>query len=93
MSRLTCAKSCTNFSPEICTFFLLTDEPVCGILKLQKRKENKEMTKEEIKKRIDSIRDDEFYLQMKDRWSNEDYELSRKYSEEIVRLRKLLEEA
>lgn len=51
------------------------------------------MTKEEIKKRIESIKDSEFYLQMKDRWSNADYELSRKYSEEIVRLRKLLEEA
>ena len=51
------------------------------------------MTKEEIKKRIESIKEDEFYLRMKDRWSNADYEQSRKYSEEIVRLRKLLEEA
>ncbi len=51
------------------------------------------MTKEEIKKRIESIKDSEFYLQMKDRWSSEDYETSRKHHEEIIRLKKLLEEA
>lgn len=50
------------------------------------------MTKEEIKKRIENLKDAEFYLQMKDRWSNTDFETSRKYNEEIIRLKKLLEE-
>ena len=31
------------------------------------------MTKEEMKNRIEAIEDSLFYINMKDRWSNEDY--------------------
>ena len=41
------------------------------------------MSREEILKQIEDIEEREFFLQMKDRWSQEDYRLSDKHHEEI----------
>ena len=56
------------------------------------RKEDKKMSREEILKQIEDIEKREFFLQMKDRWSQEDYKLSDKHHEEIRELKKKLEE-
>ncbi len=50
------------------------------------------MSREEILKQIEDIERREFFLQMKDRWSQEDYKLSDKHHEEIRELKKKLEE-
>ena len=50
------------------------------------------MSREEILKQIEDIEEREFFLQMKDRWSQEDYRLSDKHHEEIRELKKKLEE-
>lgn len=50
------------------------------------------MSREEILKQIEDIERREFFLQMKDRWSQEDYKLSDKHYEEIRELKKKLEE-
>ena len=65
---------------------------------IRKRKENKKrrtkkMTRQEIEKKIEDIKNREFYLQMKDRWDWKDYEISRKHREEIRELEKELEKA
>ena len=49
------------------------------------------MTKEEIKKRIDELEDDIFFLAMKDRWNKRDYELDTKWNNELKELKKELE--
>lgn len=36
--------------------------------------------------RIDELKKMIFWLQMKDRWNNEDYELSRKWNKELMEL-------
>ena len=51
------------------------------------------MTRQEIEKKIEDIKNREFYLQMKDRWDWKDYEISRKHIEEIRELEKELEKA
>jgi len=51
------------------------------------------MTRQEIEKKIEDIKNREFYLQMKDRWDWKDYEISRKHREEIRELEKELEKA
>lgn len=48
------------------------------------------MTREEIKKKIEEIENREFYLQMKDRWNRDDFDISRKHREEIRELENLL---
>lgn len=46
---------------------------------------------DEIKKEINRIEQADFMLQMKDHWSNSDYETSNKYREEVRALEKELE--
>lgn len=48
------------------------------------------MTKEEIRKKMADIADTYFCLQMKDRWSREDYEFSDKLNHEYNELEKML---
>ena len=50
------------------------------------------MKKEEIKARIKELEGKRFYLQMADFWTSEDYEYDNKWLEEIIELRKILEE-
>lgn len=48
------------------------------------------MTMQEINKRLEELCKQEFYLQMKDRWTAEDYETDRKMNEEIRVLKEQL---
>lgn len=50
------------------------------------------MTMKEINKRLEELCKQEFYLQMKDRWTAEDYETNRKMNEEIRVLKEQLKE-
>jgi hypothetical protein len=45
------------------------------------------MTKNEIKERIDKLEDLKFYLNMKDRWTTEDYRTMDRYRQEIRELK------
>lgn len=45
-----------------------------------------------IEKRLDELSKEEFYLRMKDRWSNEDFERMREINEEQRNLKKLLDQ-
>jgi len=49
------------------------------------------MTKEEIKAKINSLEDEAFYLNMKDRWSNSDFDYMNALRKKIAELRKELE--
>ena len=51
------------------------------------------MTKNEIKERIDRLEDLKFYLNMKDRWTTEDYRTMNRYRRGIQELKKQLEAA
>ena len=51
------------------------------------------MTKNEIKERIDRLEDLKFYLNMKDRWTTEDYKTINRYHRELQELKKQLEAA
>ena len=48
------------------------------------------MTREEIKEKMKDLADRYFALQMQDRWSREDYELSSKLNNEYNELEKML---
>lgn len=48
------------------------------------------MTMKEINDRLAKLIEQEFYLQMKDRWTPEDYEDDRKMNEEIRKLKEEL---
>lgn len=48
------------------------------------------MTREEIKKRIESLEEKRFYLAMKDMWNKEDYRKNDEWYAEIIELKKLL---
>lgn len=50
------------------------------------------MTMQEINKKLEELCKQEFYLQMKDRWTTEDYETDRRMNEEIRQLEKKLKE-
>lgn len=50
------------------------------------------MTMQEINRKLEELCKQEFYLQMKDRWTTEDYETDRKMNEEIRQLEKKLKE-
>ena len=50
------------------------------------------MTMQEINKKLEELCKQEFYLQMKDRWTAEDYETDRKMNEEIRQLKEELKE-
>ena len=45
---------------------------------------------QEINKKLEELCKQEFYLQMKDRWTAEDYETDRKMNEEIRKLKEEL---
>lgn len=48
------------------------------------------MTMQEINKKLEELCKQEFYLQMKDRWTPDDYETDRKMNEEIRQLKEEL---
>ena len=50
------------------------------------------MTMKEINKRLGELCEQEFYLQMKDRWTPNDYETYRKMNEEVRQLKEELKE-
>ena len=50
------------------------------------------MTREEIEAKIEDLKERMFYLDMKDRWSNDDYARSRQMYEEVSDLKKQLTE-
>lgn len=50
------------------------------------------MTMQEINKRLEELCKQEFYLQMKDRWTAEDYETDQKINREIQKLEEQLKE-
>ena len=50
------------------------------------------MTMQEINKKLEELCKQEFYLQMKDRWTPDDYETDRRMNEEIRQLEKKLKE-
>lgn len=50
-----------------------------------------EMTIEEIELEIKDLRESSFYLDMKDRWDESDYETSKEWNEKIHILEKELE--
>ena len=49
------------------------------------------MTKNEIIEKIDNVKTSRFYLSMKDRWTDKDFEQMRKYNDEIWRLERQLQ--
>lgn len=51
------------------------------------------MTKQEIKEALEKVERQNFFHEMKDHWEWKDYEISRKYHEEIRKLEKMFEEA
>ena len=50
------------------------------------------MSKEEIEKRIESVENSLFYLDMKDRWSPEDYSYNHSLECELADLKRMLKE-
>lgn len=58
--------------------------------KARKRKENKAMTKQEILNRIEKLEDRYFYLNMKDHWTEADYEREYELRCELYDLKKEL---
>lgn len=50
------------------------------------------MTIRELDERLQKLEEQEFYLQMKDRWNAEDYETDRKMNEEIRKIKEELKE-
>lgn len=55
------------------------------------KKEDKNMTKQEMVKRIEELDQAQFELMMKDTWDRADYDLDRYYTQEIQKLKKELE--
>lgn len=49
------------------------------------------MTQKEIKEKIDELEIRKFYLAMKDRWNNKDYDYNRELAKQIKELKKLLD--
>jgi len=72
----------------------LTNPCSCGII-ITERKEREviTMTRTEIIERIDELEANAFYLNMKDRWTPEDYRIMNKWHREIRELKKELEAA
>lgn len=50
-------------------------------------------TREEITRRIEQVENNAFYLNMKDRWTRQDFQRMRDYDNELRELRRELEEA
>lgn len=55
------------------------------------KKEDKDMTKQEMVKRIEELDRAQFELMMKDMWDAQDYELDRHYTREIQKLKEAVE--
>lgn len=55
------------------------------------KKEDKNMTKQEMVKRIEELDRRQFELMMKDMWDRADYDLDRYYTQEIQKLKEELE--
>ena len=55
------------------------------------KKEDKNMTKQEMVKRIEELDRRQFELIMKDMWDRADYDLDRYYMQEIQKLKEELE--
>ena len=72
---------------------LLTTRKKYAIIIIEKRKGEIKMTKNEIKERINRLEDLKFYLNMKDRWTTEDYRTMSRYRREIQELKEQLEAA
>ena len=49
------------------------------------------MTKNEIIEKIDNVKTSRFYLSMKNRWTDKDFEQMRKYNDELWRLDRQLQ--
>lgn len=56
-----------------------------------KRKENKTMTRQEIEKKIETLEKRRFFLNMKDGWNYNDFQLDDKLKKEIEELEKMLD--
>ena len=66
----------------------MTNKKSYDIIKSEKRKKGKKkMTKREIKEKIAGLEEDLFFLNMKDRWNNRDYDLYTKLTNEIRKLK------
>lgn len=50
-------------------------------------------TREEIRARLEQVENNAFYLNMKDRWTRQDYQTMREYNNEIRALERELREA
>ncbi len=50
------------------------------------------MTVKEINQRLEKLSEQEFYLQMRDRWTTEDYETDREINREVQKLEEQLKE-
>lgn len=50
------------------------------------------MTINEMTKRIEELENKRFFLAMKDRWGRDDYDIDRKWFEEILDLKKKIAE-
>lgn len=50
------------------------------------------MTKVEMKKRLEELENERFFLEMKDRWNAKDFETDRMYRNEIRELKKKIAE-
>lgn len=46
---------------------------------------------EQLKKELEEVRESKFYLEMKDRWTNEDFKTNDKFNEKIKELEKEIE--
>ena len=79
-----------NKTSHYCVFYQQTKQCMYGIILIER--EIKKMKNEEIKNRMNKLEELRFYLSMKDRWNNEDYEQDRKRFAEWLNLKKELEE-
>jgi hypothetical protein len=70
----------------------LTNSQKCTILKTRKEKERftKMTRREELTNRLDEVETKRFYLAMKDRWNNDDYDKERELANEELAIRKEL---
>lgn len=68
----------------------MTNKKKSDKIQLEKEKENKKMTKQEIQNKIEELKERKFYNNMVDRWTNENYELDFFLRNEIEKLKKEL---
>lgn len=63
----------------------------CEVIKMEYQNMTNEMTNEQIKRRIEWIDRELFYIDMKDRWDACDWSLVREYEKEKRELQAILE--